>query len=119
MKLSASFWVLTLLALSGLADAFGFFYASKIWREGSLSASDLARSAAGWVGGITAYVLALRQLSVIGVNSAEMQTIIWFATTIIGVVVLSGQFLSWPRLEQSVALAIVLALGWLLIRTSH
>ena len=46
-----------------------------------------------------------------------MQTAVWFAMTIIGVVIFSGRFLSWPRLEQLVATLVLLGLGWLLVRT--
>jgi hypothetical protein len=52
-----------------------------------------------------------------GVTSAELQTIVWFAMTIIGVVVFSGKFLAWPRLEQGVAVLVLIGLGWLLART--
>jgi hypothetical protein len=117
MKFAPSVWLLVLLALSGLADSFGFFYASRIWQHGSLSAPDLVRSAMGWVVGITLYVLSLRYFAVLGVSSAEIQTLVWFAMTLIGVVALSGQFFKWPLLEQSVAVSVIVALGWLLVRT--
>ena len=55
----------------------------------------------------------------LGVTSAEMQTAVWFAMTIIGVVILSGKFFSWPRLEQTIAVLVLIGLGWLLVRTSE
>lgn len=117
MKLASSASLLVLLALSGLADSFGFFYASRIWQQGTLSVPDLGRAAAGWVVGITLYVLSLRYFAAVGVGAAEIQTLIWFAMTIIGVVALSGQFFKWPHLEQGVAVGVIVALGWLLVRT--
>ena len=48
----------------------------------------------------------------LGITSAEIQTAVWFAMTIIGVVVFSGKFFTWPRLEQSVA--VLSCDGWLL-----
>ena len=47
----------------------------------------------------------------------EIQTAVWFAMTIIGVVIFSGRFFIWPRLEQFVA--VLVGLGWLLVRTSE
>ena len=118
MTLTTPVLILVLLALSGFADSFGFFYASKIWQNGALSRGYLAKSAVGWVVGITLYIISLRPLSMAGVISAEMQTAVWFALTIVGVVVLSGRFLQWSRLDQAVAAVVVLALGWLLVKTS-
>ena len=55
----------------------------------------------------------------LGVTSAEVQTAVWFAMTIIGVVIFSGRFFSWPRLEQIVAALVLVGLGWLLVRTGE
>ncbi len=118
MKLGTSLLILALLALSGFADSLGFFYGSKIWQSGMLSWPNLARSWAGWIVGISLYVIALRPMTTVGVASAELQTMIWFAITIIGVVVCSGRVFSWHRLDQIVALFLIVALGWLLVRTS-
>lgn len=57
-------------------------------------------------------------MSTVGVTSAEMQTAVWFAMTIIGVVVFSGRFFSWHWPEQTISVLVVVALGWLLVRTS-
>jgi hypothetical protein len=54
-----------------------------------------------------------------GVTSAEIQTAVWFAMTIIGVVIFSGRFFTWPRLEQIVATLVLVGLGWLLVRTGE
>jgi len=114
-----SLLVLVLIVLSGFADSLGFVYAAKIWQDGALSWPDVGRSALGWVVGITMYVISLKYMARLGVTSAEMQTAVWFAMTIIGVVVFSGRFFSWPRLEQIVATLVLLGLGWLLARTSE
>jgi len=76
-------------------------------------------AALGWAVGITLYVFSLRFLSRGGVRSAEMQTMLWFAMTIIGVVIFSGNFFRWPRLEQAVAVLVLAGLGWLLVRTGE
>ena len=117
MSLATTLLTFALLAASGFADSYGFFYASKIWQQGSLSWNDLGRSAVGWFVGISLYVVALKPMSNAGVTSAELQTAVWFAMTIIGVVVFSGRFLAWQRLDQAVAVGVVVALGWLLVRT--
>jgi hypothetical protein len=112
-----SLLVLVLIVLSGFADSLGFVYAAKIWQAQQLSWPDVGRSALGWVAGITLYVISLKYMARLGVTSAEIQTAVWFAMTIIGVVIFSGRFFTWPRLEQIVATLVLVALGWLLVRT--
>ena len=114
-----SLLVLVLIALSGFADSLGFVYAAKTWQAGVLSWPDVGRSALGWILGMTMYVIALKYMARLGVTSAEMQTVVWFAMTIIGVVIFSGRFFSWPRLEQAVAVLVLVGLGWLLARTAE
>lgn len=108
--------VLVLIVGSGFLDSLGFVYAAKVWQKDALSWIDLGKSALGWWGGITLYILSLRYMARMGVTSAELQTIVWFAMTIIGVVIFSGRFLTWPRLEQAVAVLVMVGLGWLLAR---
>jgi hypothetical protein len=119
MPIAQSLLVFALIALSGMADSLGFVYASKIWQETGVSWIDVLKSALGWGVGITLYVFSLRSMARLGVTSAEMQTAVWFAMTIIGVVLFSGRFFSWPRLEQSVAVLVLFGLGWLLVRTGE
>jgi len=47
-----------------------------------------------------------------------MQTIIWFAVTIIGVALANGRFGGWPMSERLVAGAVILGLGSLLMRSA-
>jgi hypothetical protein len=114
-----SLLVLVLIVLSGFADSLGFVYAAKIWQGGAASWPDIGRAALGFFGGIAMYVFALKYLARMGVTSAEMQTTLWFAMTIIGVVLFSGRFFTWPRLEQFVAVLVLVGLGWLLVRTGE
>ncbi|MCB0191965.1 MAG: hypothetical protein KDJ65_08475 [Anaerolineae bacterium] len=109
--------VLVLLMLSGFADSLGFVYASKIWQPDGLLWTNLGKSALGWGFGIALYIVSLRFIARLGVTSAEIQTAVWFAVTIIGVVIFNRQFFSWPRLEQTVAVLVLVGLGWLLVRT--
>lgn len=106
-----------LIALSGFADSLGFVYAARIWQKDALSWANLAKCALGWGVGIALYVFALRFMARLGMTSAEIQTAVWFAMTIIGVVIFSGRYFGWPRLEQIVAALVLAGLGWLLVRT--
>lgn len=119
MSLANSVIVLILIVLSGFADSLGFVYAARIWERDEIAWPAVGKAAAGWWVGITLYVFALRYMARMGVTSAEIQTTVWFAMTIIGVVIFSGRFFSWPRLEQCVAVFVLIGLGWLLVRTEH
>jgi hypothetical protein len=114
-----SMLVFALIVLSGFADSLGFVYAAKIWRNDAVSWIDVGWAALGWSVGITLYVISLRYMARLGVTSAEIQTAVWFAMTIIGVVIFSGRFFTWPRLEQGVAILVLVGLGWLLVRTGE
>lgn len=109
--------IFILIVLSGFFDSLGFVYGARVWQNDTLSVVDLVKSALGWATGITLYVVSLRYMGRAGIASAEIQTAVWFAMTIIGVVIFSGRFFSWPRLEQMVATLVLIGLGWLLVRT--
>jgi hypothetical protein len=119
MPLANTLVVFVLITLSGFADSLGFVYAAKIWQPQGISWIDVFKSALGWGVGITLYVFSLRSMAQLGITSAEMQTTVWFAMTIIGVVLFSGRFFAWPRLEQGVAVLVLVGLGWLLVRTGE
>ncbi len=119
LPLHNSLIVFVLIVLSGFADSLGFVYASKIWDKDALSWINVGKSAMGWGIGISLYVVSLRYMARMGVTSAEVQTIVWFAMTIIGVVIFSGKFFTWPRLEQGVAVLVLVGLSWLLARTTE
>ena len=119
MSLGNSLLVFVLIGLSGFADSLGFVYAARIWEKDAISWLDVGKSALGWLSGMTLYVFSLRYMARMGVTSAEVQTAVWFAMTIIGVVIFSGKFFSWPRLEQIVAVLVLVGLGWLLVRTEQ
>ncbi len=103
---------------SGFFDALAFSYAAGMWRDGRLVASEAAKCASSFLLGITMYFGAVRYLGEAGVVLAEIQTLIWFGVTIIGVAILHGRFFQWNPLEHIVAVNVVLGLGWLISRTS-
>lgn len=119
MSLQNSLIIFVLIVLSGFADSLGFVYAAKIWEKDVLSWLNVGKSAMGWGIGISLYVVSLKYMARMSVTSAEVQTIVWFAMTIIGVVIFSGKFFVWPRLEQAVAVLVLVGLGWLLARTAE
>lgn len=101
----------------GAADALGFVHAARVWRSGAFVWREALISAACFQVGVAMYWVALRTLGDWGVVSTEAQTLVWFAATIIGVAIFSGQFLRWQALDQAVALGVLMGLAWLLART--
>ena len=117
-QLVPSALVIVLCVISGSADAQGFLHASRMWRADRLLWSELSLSAGGFLGWYRK-LLGLSALHArLGIVSPEMQTIIWFAVTIIGVALANGRFGGWPMSERLVAGAVILGLGWLLIRSA-
>jgi hypothetical protein len=103
-------------ALSGLGDAEGFIHASKVWQDGRFVWIEALKCIAGFQFGMLMYWLALWKLSSHGVVAVEVQTLFWFAATIIGVALLSGRILRWPTIDKAVAVAVLTGVGWLLCR---
>jgi hypothetical protein len=112
--------ILILLAATvvcGAADALGFVHATRVWQGGQFVWREALLSASGFQVGVVMYWIALRTLGAWGVLATEAQTLVWFAATIIGVALLSGQFLRWQAIDQGVAIAVLIGTGWLLART--
>lgn len=103
--------------ICGAADALGFVHASRIWQGGQFQVRDALMSAAFFQLGVFMYWIALRTLGDWGVVSTEAQTLVWFVTTIIGVAILSGQFMRWQAVDQCIAIVVMLGMAWLLSRT--
>jgi hypothetical protein len=109
--------VVVLTLASGYGDSRGFIYSAQIWENDQLNWNAVAASAAGFTFGIIFYWLALKFLLQIKQVSPEVQTLGWFAVTIAGVALASGQLFKWSLVDQTVAVGIVLGTGWLLVRT--
>jgi hypothetical protein len=105
-----------LTVASGLFDSFGFAHAANIWRGGTLIWTELAKSAVGFVVGMLMYWVAVRYLGQAGIVMAEIQTLLWFGVTIVGVAILRGRFFAWPTGDQLVAIGVMAGLAWLLAR---
>jgi hypothetical protein len=109
--------IICLTLLSGLCDSYGFTHAAKVWQGGKLVGRELVHSAAGFVVGISLYWAAVYYLSEAGIVAAEIQTLFWFAITLIGVALLSGRLLQWHPMDQLIAAIVLVGIGWLLSRT--
>ncbi len=109
--------IIGITVLSGLGDSQGFIHAAKMWQGGRLVLSEFGKSALGFGIGIGSYWLAVKYLKELGVLSPEIQTLIWFAITLVGVAFISGKFLRWQIIDQLIAFAVLLGIGWLLFRT--
>ena len=108
--------IIGLTLLSGFADAQGFLHAAQIWEGKNVSWPELGKSALGFGSGIIVYWCALKYMAA-HVATPEMQTMLWFGITIVGVAVTSGRFAQWRATEQIVAGGVILGIGWLLMRT--
>lgn len=110
--------IIAVTLVSGVADAQGFIHAARIWQDGKLVWSELGKSAIGFVAGIGMYWLSLRYMKALGVVTPEVQTLIWFGVTLVGVAIISGRAFKWPLLDQGVAVAVLVGIGWLIFRTN-
>ena len=102
--------------LSGLGDAEGFIHAGRIWQDGRFVWVEALKCFAGFQFGMVMYWLALWKLGEYGVVAVEVQTLFWFAATIVGVALLSGRLLRWPVIDQVVAAGVLTGVGWLMYR---
>jgi hypothetical protein len=109
-------FIIGITLVSGIGDSLGFIYAAKMWRSGDLVLSELGKSALGFSVGIGSYWLAAKYLNEFGVLAPETQTLIWFGATMVGVALISGQFLRWQAIDQIVAVVVLLGVAWLLFR---
>jgi hypothetical protein len=109
--------VVLFILLSGVGDALGFVYSGRVWHEGQFVWTEAIKAALSFQLGAAAFWVALRFLRVLGVVAPEMQTLLWFGATIVGVALLSGRFVSWRIVDQLVAAGVLLGIGWLLYRT--
>jgi hypothetical protein len=114
-------WLLIvgLTLVSGIGDAYGFTHTARVWQNGRVVWGEVAHSAFGFAFGIAVYWYVLKYMAAVGIVAPEIQTIAWFAVTLIGVALISGKFLHWGRLDQGVAVVVLAGIGWLLVRTGE
>lgn len=108
------FLFVAITVLSGLCDAYGFSQAALIWSEGGFSTSAAVKSGIGFIVGIALFWLALRFLGQLGITSATIGALAWFAITAVGTAVLSGDFRNWDGLTWGLAITSMIAIAGLL-----
>jgi len=102
---------------SGLLDARGFVYAAQAWPSGQLDPRMGAASLASFVGGLTAYILAVKFMQNAGIQGVALQSGIWFVVTAVGIAMMDGTLLQCTRTQQLVGVAVAIGLGWLIATT--
>lgn len=111
------FLIVGITLISGIGDSQGFIYAAKMWQNGKIVWNEFGKSALGFGVGISTYWFAVKYLKEFGVFSPEIQTLIWFGVTIIGVALISRKFFVWQMIDQVIAIIVFAGIGWLLFRT--
>jgi hypothetical protein len=109
--------IIALTIVSGLSDAQGAIHAAKIWQDGNLVWDELGKSALGFGIGIFVYWIVIRFMKELGIVAPEVQAVLWFGVMMIGVALFNGAFFRWQRLEQVIAVVVLLGIGWLSFRT--
>lgn len=110
-------FALSLSVLAGLGDAYGFVHAARVWRDDAIVWSEVGRSGLGFALGVCTQWLAIRYLNRVGITIAEVQTLLWFGVTMIGIAVLNRSVLEWAVTDRVVAGGVVFGLLWLVART--
>ena len=102
---------------SGLLDARGFVFAARAWPGGQFDAKMGVASLACFVGGLSAYILAVKFMQNAGIQGVALQSGIWFVVTAIGIAVMDGTIAQWTRTQQAVGMVVAIALCWLIATT--
>lgn len=111
--------IVVLTLLSGLGDALGFVHAGRVWDDGRFVWLEACKSAVAFQLGAIAWWVALKYLATHGVVAVEVQAIIWFAATMLGIALLSRRFFLWPPADQCAAIAVLVGVAWLVVRTAQ
>ena len=111
------FIIIGLTVLSGIGDSQGFVHAAKIWVNEKLVWSELGKSALGFPVGISLYWIVLKYMNAAGIAAPEIQTLVWFSVTLLGVAIISRNFFRWQTVDQIVGVAVLAGVAWLMVRT--
>lgn len=106
-----------LTVASGLLDARGFVFAARAWPGGNLDTRMGLFSLASFVGGLVAYIVAVKFMQNAGIQGVALQSGIWFLITAVGIAAMDGSILHWSRPQQVVGVAVAVALCWLIATT--
>jgi len=108
---------IALTAVTGFADSQGFVHAARIWDGGRWVWREAWFSGIAFAVGVVAYWVVVRFVAELGVRSAAIQTMGWFAVTIAAVALTEGGQ-KWEPLDVVTAIVVVAGLGLLLYRTA-
>jgi hypothetical protein len=70
-----------------------------------------------FIGGLSAYILAVRFMQNAGIQGVALQSAIWFVVTAVGIAAMDGSLMQWSRTQQVVGVVVAIALGWLISTT--
>lgn len=116
-KLFPLLLVISLTLVAGFLDSQGFFHSSQVWKNDKFITNEAIKSLFCFIVGTVLFWFSIKYLQQLGVISAEMQTIIWFVVTILGVAVASGKFFQWNIIDQAIGIGVLIGIGLLLFRT--
>jgi len=104
--------------ITGYADSRGFVHAARVWAGGDLVWREVALSGVAFLIGVVAYWVVVRFAGELGVRSAMVQTMGWFAVTIFAVALTDTGQHTWHLFDAATAAVVVSGLGLLLYRTA-
>lgn len=110
--------ILGMTVVSGIVDSLGFVHATRVWQNDHIAWAEVGKSASWFAVGMSVNWLKVRYVNAWGVVSPEVQTMLWFSVTIVGIAMLSGAFFQWRTVDQMIALFVLFGVGWLLFRTN-
>ena len=109
-------FAIILTLLSGFSDALGFIHASRAWDNDRFLLREAVWALVLFFGGIVTYVVAIRYFDRLGITSPEIQTLGWFAVTVIGVAAIQRTIVNWGPADRIMAVVAVISVGWLVVR---
>jgi len=105
-------------ALTGYADSQGFIHAARVWDGGQLVMREMLVSGLAFFVGVIAYWVVVRYITELGVRSALIQTMGWFAVTIAAVWLTDAGTQRWQTLDTVTAVVVIAGLDLLLYRAA-
>jgi|SRR4051794_10744237 len=108
--------IVLLAMIAGFGDAFAFTRAPNVWAENGISPGALGQTLVGFLVGALGYVALVRVLLSSDIRTPEVQTMIWFVATSVGVGAASGRAFHWPVADKVVALIVLSGIAWLSVR---
>lgn len=116
MSLQSLAIIIVLTVITGYADARGFMHASTMWDGDTFIPATAMRAVGYFAIGIPAYLATIYFLRRHGLVVAELQVMIWFLITVVGVALMSGRFAVWSMPDRMVAALVVIGVAWLVVR---